>query len=348
MLKLTLWIQHINRQLSRNRYVNQVIFVFKILFTLTIFGFILWKADWQTIWSSTKDANAFLMLASFVVVILMVTVSALKWKLFLYIHHTQLDFNKLHKYYFIASFFNNFLPTSIGGDAYRVYKTMYYTRAKWHAAVAVLMERIIGVLMLLLIGLMGSFTGFLWAPDEFSQDVIFIGIVGLSITTLLFYLVLHMKSFKWIVKNIRMPWLADNIVEVRDDYQRQPLKTIQAITVSFLFHIMSILRFILIIKAVGGTISVYHLAVVVTFSTVVGMLPISINGMGLTDGSFVYLAVRFGMDYEHALMIMLLTRAFVIPISLFGGLLYFRESRSTHIPDVSHKGFQEHLPGNIR
>ena len=337
MLKLTLWIQHINRKLLQNRYANQAIFVFKILFTLTIFGFILWKADWQTIWTSTKNANIFFILLSFAVVILMVTVSALKWNLFLSIHHTEVGFNKLHKYYFIASFFNNFLPTSIGGDAYRVYKTMYYARAKFHAVVAVLMERIVGVLILMLIGFMGGFTGFLQDRDELSQNAIFIGIISFSFTTLLFYLILNMKSFKWIVKNKRMSWLVDNIDEIRSDYQCQPVKTIQAITVSFLFHVMSILRFVLLIKAVGGAISVYHLAVVVTISTIVGMLPLSINGMGLTDGSFVYLAVKFGMDYEHALMVMLLTRAFVIPISLFGGLLYFRESRSAPTPAVSHE-----------
>ena len=126
-----------------------------------------------------------------------------------------------------------------------------------------------------------------------------------------------------------MPRLVKNIVEVQSDYQRQPFETILAITVSFLFHIMSLLRFVFLIEAVGGSISVYKLAVVVTISTVVGMLPISINGMGLTDGSFVYLAVKFGMDYEHALMVMLLTRAFLIPISLFGGFLYFKENHTS-------------------
>ena len=54
-----------------------------------------------------------------------------------------------------ASFLNNFLPTAIGGDIYRVYRTVPQgTRSR--AVSAVLLDRVVGLLSLMLIGAIGS------------------------------------------------------------------------------------------------------------------------------------------------------------------------------------------------
>ena len=75
----------------------------------------------------------------------------------------------------------------------------------------------------------------------------------------------------------------------------------------------------------GEACSYFGLAIVVTISTLAGLLPISINGIGVTDSSFIYFIEKFGISYDPGLMIMILTRILLIPISLIGGLIYFRE-----------------------
>jgi hypothetical protein len=52
------------------------------------------------------------------------------------------------------------------------------------------------------------------------------------------------------------------------------------------------------------------------------------------DGSFIYVAGRLGLNYESALMVMLLIRALVIPLSLIGGLFYLGEKRSLSLDDL--------------
>jgi glycosyltransferase 2 family protein len=77
------------------------------------------------------------------------------------IHRVPFEFRTLQKYYFIAMFFNNFLPSTIGGDSYRVIKTMHNPRSRSSAVIAVLMERLTGLAALLLLGYLGAIVEYL-------------------------------------------------------------------------------------------------------------------------------------------------------------------------------------------
>jgi hypothetical protein len=52
------------------------------------------------------------------------------------------------------------------------------------------------------------------------------------------------------------------------------------------------------------------------------ILPISINGIGVVEGSFAGAAVALGTDYEVALMVAVLIRLIVLPLSLIFGAIY--------------------------
>src|SRR5690606_18422664 len=86
------------------------------------------------------------------ILIALVFVSAYKWRLLLSIHGVEYSTLRLSRYYFVALFFNNFLPTSIGGDGYRIYKTINNGRSKASAIIAVVMERVTGFGTLLALG----------------------------------------------------------------------------------------------------------------------------------------------------------------------------------------------------
>jgi len=97
------------------------------------------------------------MLGALIIMLLSVSISAYKWQMMLKLHGVHFSFSKLHRYYFTAVFFNNFLPTSIGGDGYRIYKTFGNPRSTSSSVIAVVMERLTGIIALLAIGYFCSF-----------------------------------------------------------------------------------------------------------------------------------------------------------------------------------------------
>jgi uncharacterized membrane protein YbhN (UPF0104 family) len=52
------------------------------------------------------------------------------------------------------------------------------------------------------------------------------------------------------------------------------------------------------------------------------IIPLSVNGIGVVEGSFAGTAVALGIDYDAALTVAILIRLLVLPPSIYFGLLY--------------------------
>ncbi|MDH3689200.1 MAG: flippase-like domain-containing protein [Gammaproteobacteria bacterium] len=301
---------------------TRILFALKLAVTVLLCVVILWNADWIALTQTFRKVDVLLLLVVFVCMVLCVTLSAYKWQSLLKIHDAEFGFNKLHKYYFIAMFFNNFLPTSIGGDGYRIYKTLDNDRSRTSAVVAVLMERISGILSLMCIGYLGGIAGYLLHGNPLSKYVVYIGSVGLALSIPIVFLLHHGKLLQRLKHWKRFPAALRKVTGLLGDYSRKPIQSFWIVIISFVFHAFSLFWMLTLIHAVGGSMSVFDLAVVSALLSVIAIVPLSINGIGLVDGSFIYLAGQFGLGYEIALMVMLLHRALLIPISLVGGIFY--------------------------
>ena len=82
-------------------------------------------------------------------------ISSFRWKSLL-IHENSHKISRwyLFKLYFVGAFFNNFMPTSIGGDVYKVYRLGKDIDDPFMGFSSVFTERFTGIMMLFLIGLL--------------------------------------------------------------------------------------------------------------------------------------------------------------------------------------------------
>lgn len=309
----------------------------KLVITLALCGVILGNADWAGLARGLRQVDPFLILLVLGGVLLSVTISAFKWRMMLAVHGVAYDFQRLHRYYFIAQFFNNFLPTSIGGDGYRIYKTLDNSNSKSAAVIAVAMERITGILALLCLGFVGGVLGYLRHGNRISLLAIVIGFAALVGFLALFYLITHARLRDWLAAQKRCPALVQTVLAHLGDYRRQPRRLLGIVAISIGFHVFSLSWLYALVLAVGGSLTLVDLAVVSAVMNTVAILPLSINGIGVLDGSFIYLAGAFGMAYEPALAAMLCYRGFLIVISVIGALLYFGERHTFKLPGAMRR-----------
>jgi hypothetical protein len=317
-----------------------LLFTLKLIVTLALSVIILWNVDWNEIWMAIKNANTILIGVIFILMVFNVFNSALKWKILLTIHNIYFHFNQLYKYYFTAVFFNNFLPSTVGGDGYRIYKTYKNPHSKSGAVLAVLMERITGLLALLLLGYIGTIVVYVKSGDEIARIGLIIGSIGLGIFMIsLFAFNLKRNLFCELTGKCLPKKFRPAIAHIQDYYDK-PSKTVLVLALSLFFQFVLLCNRLLLVVAVGESLSVFQLAIAITASTVIALVPISLNGIGLLDGSFIYLLVHFGIGYEQALLVMVLIRALAIPLSLFGGIFYFLDKRSFKNDDCNHQEVQ--------
>lgn len=303
----------------------------KLTVTVLLCSVIVGYANWHGIWRSLQQVNGWLLVVVFLSMVLCVTISAYKWQLLLRIHGARFSFARLHRLYFTAMFFNNFLPTSIGGDGYRIYRTLKNERSKTIAFLAVFMERLSGIVSLLIIGFCAAVIAHLLEANSLSRMAVTGGMIGMAAGVPLLVLVSNRRFVSWVMSLKWFPSLLCDVIDYLGDYRRQPKATRRAILVSFGFHFFTVWWLMLLVNAVGGSMQYYEVAVVCAALSIVAVLPLSINGLGLVDGAFIYFAGFYGLGYDTALMTVLLQRALMLPISLAGGLLYLLDKSPAQV-----------------
>jgi hypothetical protein len=56
------------------------------------------------------------------------------------------------------------------------------------------------------------------------------------------------------------------------------------------------------------------------------VLPISINGIGVVEGSLVFSAAQVGIVYDQAIIVALILRILTIPLTLICGFIYLYDA----------------------
>ncbi len=296
--------------------------------TLALCALIVWKGDWRTIWQTLRQANPWMLGAVFTGMLLGVSISTFKWRLILSVHGLYFGFNRLQAYYFTSVFFNNFLPSNIGGDVYRIYQTARGQNSRAPAVVAVLTERLTGIWALVALAAVGGVV--IRVQGNFQPPWLLPCILVFSAVALAPVLLLAVseRAASWLMATGWFPVKLKKVLALSEDYRRQPGKTLQIIAISFGFHLFTLSWMLLLSHAAGDPSDLMRLVLGAAISNLAALIPVSLNGIGLFDGSFIYVMGDLGMSFDAALMMMLVIRALLIPLSLIGGAFYLKDKKS--------------------
>src|SRR5215203_4957795 len=117
------------------------------------------RVDVSRLWSVAREASPLWLAAALLLYLAMVLASAFRWDVLLRAQHVRLPFRYLTQSFLVATFFNNFLPSNIGGDVVRITDTAKAAGSKTLATTVILIDRGIGLLGLVLVAAIGASAG---------------------------------------------------------------------------------------------------------------------------------------------------------------------------------------------
>lgn len=318
----------------------------KIAVTVALCWWIFAKVDWPTFWKTIADANLWLILLILPLRMLCVTISAIKWKLLLKVHGVTYPLGKLHGWYLVSLFISQFLPSMIGGDSYRVYRTYRNPKARMVSVLAVFAERVTGMLMLLAMGFVAAIFVYLQTRDKLAGIIIVLGMVGIVIGGLSLLVMLRGRGLNRVAEWKYCPGLLHSVIEHSRDYLTHPREMNYSWLCSFLFHGLRVVILWLVVYCLGVASNPAELTLAVVAVSVIGMLPISLGGLGLMEGSFAYVMHRYGLPIEVGVAAMLLMRVLLLPMCAIGGVFFMLErkdetGRLTDLPAVESQASPE-------
>ncbi len=252
------------------------------------------------------------------------TISSWKWKMLLAVDDVHVPLPRLLSSYLIATFFNLFMPSSIGGDAYRVVDTgKHGGSAKSFASV--LADRLSGFLALAIWGLLFSAIGWSRLPDKriLWLPVIVFGLMGAMVFALvqrrMLVAVLNALRIDRLAKlNVFIHRVLDSIARYHGDSRLMA----KVFSISMLFQILAITIIFCISKSLGWQIPYIYFCIFVPLITLGEALPISIFGIGVRDGLYVFFFTQAGATREQALSMALVYVLITLVYSMSGGVLF--------------------------
>lgn len=296
--------------------------VFKVAVSIGLIVFLLNSVGWEDIWSKVSEIDSMLLAVAAFIVALQFPISASKWRLSLRQHELEYSYSYLQTVQCIGYFLNNFLPTGIGGDAYRFIRTVPKDGAKSGALSAILLERIVGLLSLLIMAFVAALI--VWQE----KDVALLNTlmpIGLGLAAVALPGVFIAYRIGLIKKLEQLPKVGEKLAPLTENLRlinRPNMTMFGFIALSFAFQITAIVIMYVLFEAAGYSVSLLECAVICAFGGIVVMLPISIAGIGVLEGATVSAAVALGHPAEPAIIAALSLRFLTIPASVTCGLIF--------------------------
>src|SRR5437763_460624 len=133
-----------------------VLLAVKIAVSIILLTILFSRIDGARLWASARQASVAWLAAALGIYLLNVLASVWRWRLLLHTQDIDLPLRTLLGSFLVALFFNNFLPSNIGGDVIRIRDTARIAGSKTLATIVVLTDRAIGLMGLALVAALGA------------------------------------------------------------------------------------------------------------------------------------------------------------------------------------------------
>jgi len=133
-----------------------ILLAVKIAVSVALLGVLFSKIDVQKLWASARRGSVPWLIAALGIYGVNVVASVWRWAQLLRAQRVRLPQRRLMGSFLVGSFFNNFLPSKIGGDVVRIADTARAAGSKTVATMVVLTDRVLGVMALVLVAAIGA------------------------------------------------------------------------------------------------------------------------------------------------------------------------------------------------
>ena len=226
-------------------------------------------------------------------------ISAWKWQLFLRADGINLSLVELTISYMSGTFCNLFLPSSIGGDSYRVYDIARKSKQTVRSAASVFADRFSGFIALVSLSLFSS----LFVARQFgSIQIVIVPLLLFVVFICALVLLMQQHTLRTLLDFSRLNRIgfvervSEKLFLSFSCYGSDRKLIYQVMLLSFAFQFSVITVVYLLARALGISVAYFYFSAFVPLITLMEALPISIYGIGVRDYGYVFFFTQAGMS----------------------------------------------------
>lgn len=269
--------------------------------------------------STMGRASLPLIAAALAALLLANLVAGWRWHLILSAAAHSPGLATLLKLVFVGLFFNQALPTGVGGDAVRAWRCRKLGIGLGTAVRSVLLDRACGYLVVVAV-YTAALPGLLHVFQEGRERAVVItglaaGLIGLLALVSLDYLPRPILRLRVITPLVELSRESRNLFT-------HPSRCSAVLGLSAVTIALTIVAFKLLADAIGSPLSLASWAMIVPPVILIQLLPVSLAGWGVREVALVVALGSFGVPAEAALATSVLLGLCTIIVGLPGGLIW--------------------------
>lgn len=287
---------------------------FRVIVTAAVLVLVLRAVDWAAFAGLPGRLHGPVLLLAAFFMGLAYPLHAVRLGLLLRQQGISLPFGELHRITWISIFFGSFTPGGVGGDVSRLLHVHGRVPAnKTGSAVAVVADRVIGLVTLLFLATMAALAHRQTAPTPAPEVTALIPLFAASFLAL---------TVGWVLlaRSQTSGRLADLGTAARQTV-RPFAPLFSAVLVSLAIWAADFLAGWLLARALGWPVGLAEISVALAVAYTVASLPLSIGGHGVREGSLVVVLGWFGLSAGAPLLAVAFL-ALTLCWCLVGGAVY--------------------------
>jgi uncharacterized protein (TIRG00374 family) len=279
-------------------------------------------------WQKLQDVEPAHLAPAALVFVLSTILGALQWGLLLRHAGLPLSLGRLTRLYWVGLFFNNFLPSNVGGDLVKVADVSLSTGEMSRAVAGTILDRVIGLAALTALGLLAALSSSELRHPGLSVLLLSGVWLALAIAGALLLSRRASEQIARITDKLRMARLGERLRALMGEfprYRRSPAFLTSIFLLALLVQFLRVLTHVFVAQALEIPMSMHLVLGLYLLVPVLGVaivLPISFNGLGLRELIAIRLLPRIGIAAPEAFALQLTTYLVQVAVSGVGGLFF--------------------------
>jgi uncharacterized protein (TIRG00374 family) len=319
-------VETVIKEAAKTSRKDRLLNLLRIFISLLLLAFIVIKnyKDFSEIYSAIAGISVLLIAVAVLTHLLMLWLESILWDVLLRGLDVKINRAYLFQAMMIAYFYNNLLPSNIGGDFFRVYdlaKNRGAPAAK--CASAVFIQRFFGLITITIFFVATSFSIYRMLKNYVIVIAVFLGIAFVLFTLLAKPSLFKIDRMFLKFARIRKFWSKiQGFSDAVSSYKNRLPRLLLGLAINICCQMLFTVMFYFISISLGLDISFMTLAFMVPVIFVLIGIPISIGGLGVRENVIVFLLLSFGIANEKAVAFSLIVLFVHIFNAAIGGIVY--------------------------
>jgi hypothetical protein len=226
----------------------------------------------------------------------------------------------------VATFFNNFLPSNIGGDVIRIRDGSRLTGSTTASVAIVAIDRILGFGALYFLAAAAFTLGGTEVRELAGARAVVLGLgVFFAVLTYVFFQPGTARRVMATTRLNRISWVRERFetVQAAVHVYRKELPTVfLALGASVALQVLIVFYFFAIAHSLRIPLPLSACFLIVPLCTLVQAVPVSFNGWGIRESLFIVYFGQVGLSRDSALAFSLVGATLIVLLSLSGAVVW--------------------------